>query len=40
MDDQFNLGIMGHFLFLLNKKWGVTDNYGVKVADGADEVDV
>lgn len=24
----------------VNKKWGVADNYGVRVADGADEVDI
>ena len=25
---------------MISKKWGITDNYGVRVADGADEVDV
>lgn len=24
----------------INKQWGVIDNYGVKIADGADEVDI
>jgi len=24
----------------INKKWGFTDNYGVRVVDGADEVDI